>query len=365
MGVGASMKEVEAYCAGDAVGDGKAFREKYDFVESEERKIGEGDAGTVYEARRGDEGFAVKVIDTTDMDPFAFQELRNEVHLLGAVDHANVVKLHDYYEDCAERKAFVVTDLLLGGEVLHRIAEMESYSEVDARRVVATVVDVLIHLHGMGVAHRDVQLENLVLRAAGDDAALKLCDFGFACHASNADLLKFRCGSPHYMAPELARREPPYGTAVDVWAVGVVAFILLAGYPPFDGDYEDEVLQSVQAGVVDFADAEFPDEVSEDARDFIVKCLAPDPAARLTAGEAILHPWFLKGSHEFASAHLARTLAGFEKHKAKLTGKRRLAASVAKLKTTLRVSRPSFADLAAPTMTPEMATSASAPTIAA
>ena len=278
------------------------------------------------------------------MDTFAHEELRNEVHLLKCAAHQGIVKLHDYYEDAAAAEAYVVTELLEGGEVFDQLIDMECYAEKDARAVVEAVVDVLVALHGAGVAHRDVELSNFVLKTPKDQTSLKLCDFGFAVHESNEALLKYACGSPLYLAPEIVHRAPPYGTPVDVWAVGVAAYILLSGEPPFgaDADYEDEVLESIKAGTVDLEPLA---HASADARDFVAKCLVSDPAGRLTAKQALLHPWFLQAHTEVATAHLEKTVASFRKNKDSFRGKKRLKASATKLRNTLRASRPSFTKL--------------------
>ncbi|KAK7239285.1 protein serine/threonine kinase [Aureococcus anophagefferens] len=347
MGVAASMKEVAAYCEGGAVGDRDAFLAKYDFDGTS--LIAEGNCGKVYACanKETSEACAVKCISMAGMDTFAHEELRNEVHLLKCAAHPGIVKLHDYYEDAAAAEAYVVTELLEGGEVFDQLIDMECYAEKDARAVVAAVVDVLVALHGAGrggtsarhsplqrlrsrpsstragVAHRDVELSNFVLKTPKDQTSLKLCDFGFAVHESNEALLKYACGSPLYLAPEIVHRAPPYGTPVDVWAVGVAAYILLSGEPPFDADadYEDEVLESIKAGTRAAQESEIPNFKGSDLGHF--------PLAHT----------------EVATAHLEKTVASFRKNKDSFRGKKRLKASATKLRNTLRASRPSFAKL--------------------
>ncbi|KAH8082898.1 serine/threonine kinase [Aureococcus anophagefferens] len=309
MGVAASMKEVAAYCEGGAVGDRDAFLAKYDFDGTS--LIAEGNCGKVYACanKETSEACAVKCISMAGMDTFAHEELRNEVHLLKCAAHPGIVKLHDYYEDAAAAEAYVVTELLEGGEVFDQLIDMECYAEKDARAVVAAVAPISTVVHsfrlmfgraiisrsaleawtlflerarveatsnrpfpcpGAGVAHRDVELSNFVLKTPKDQTSLKLCDFGFAVHESNEALLKYACGSPLYLAPEIVHRAPPYGTPVDVWAVGVAAYILLSGEPPFgaDADYEDEVLESIKAGTRAAQESEIPNFKGSDLGHF-------------------------------------------------------------------------------------------------
>ncbi|KAH8061869.1 serine/threonine kinase [Aureococcus anophagefferens] len=320
MGVAASMKEVAAYCEGGAVGDRDAFLAKYDFDGTS--LIAEGNCGKVYACanKETSEACAVKCISMAGMDTFAHEELRNEVHLLKCAAHPGIVKLHDYCEDAAAAEAYVVTELLEGGEVFDQLIDMECYAENDARAVVAAVAR----------ASRTAPSCRTVLKTPKDQTSLKLCDFGFAVHESNEALLN---------------GEPPFGA---------------------DADYEDEVLESIKAGTRAAQESEIPNfkgsdlghfplagavdleplaHASADARDFVAKCLVSDPAGRLTAKQALLHPWFLQAHTEVATAHLEKTVASFRKNKDSFRGKKRLKASATKLRNTLRASRPSFAKL--------------------
>lgn len=346
MGAGASMQEMEEYLASGVVGNWAAFEAKYACDLDDASKLGEGSFGVVYRCTERASGAprAVKLMSTDGMSKFELEELHNEVLMLSNVDHANALKMFDYFEDADKATALLVTDCLEGGELFDKILEKAFYSEKDARSVVAVVLELLVYLHEKGIAHRDLKLENLVLRSKDDDTSIKVVDFGLAAHVSNAALMSNQCGTPNYVSPELVTATPPYGVHVDMWALGVIAYVLLAGFPPFNAEDDDDLYADIKKGEFTFDD-EFFGAISDDAKDFISKLLVKDVAARLTADHAMLHPWILKGDHDFVVTHLEKSLAKLRETRGRLRGKKRFQRAVVKVRDSLRVSRPSKTDL--------------------
>lgn len=189
----------------------------------------------------------------------------------------------------------------------------------------------MCHLHAKNIAHRDLKPENLLLKSMKDDHELKVADFGFAAHTANNSLAT-QCGTPNYVAPEILENRQ-YGCAVDMWSVGVLTFVLLGGYPPFHDDNEAKLFERIKCAQFNF-DPQYWDVVSADAKDFIRKLLNNNPGVRLTAEQAILHPWLVKGDHELITVHLEKTMRQLRN----FNGKRKFKAAARMVLTTRKFS---------------------------
>ena len=162
---------------------------------------------------------AVKVVSMSFLEPAQLSDLRNEVLMLKHAAHPRAVNLRAYYESPGDR-AWIVTDMMSGGEVFDRLVSKGGYTEGDALKVAGAVVELLAHIHAECIAHRDLKLENLMLRTPGDDSSLVVADFGLAAHSSNTDASETGCGTPHYVSPEMVLGKPPFHAAGDMRAVG-------------------------------------------------------------------------------------------------------------------------------------------------
>lgn len=294
-------------------------KRKYKIDFSNRGKLGSGAYSTVYRCTSlevaGREECAVKVIRLGKMAKDELEALKVEVEILREINHPNVIKLYDYFEDdlnaTPEPMAYIVTDILEGGELFDRIVERTYYSEFEARKVIQILLDVMMHLHDKNIAHRDLKPENLLLKSMKDDHSLKVADFGFAARTRGRSL-STQCGTPNYVAPEIIRSEK-YGCEVDMWSVGVLTFVLLGGYPPFHHDVQSELFKRIKNADYKY-DEQYWNVVSEDAKDFISKLLVTNPSKRLMARQAMIHPWLVKGDHELVSRHLngaLKNLQGF------------------------------------------------------
>ncbi|POY73003.1 putative Calcium/calmodulin-dependent protein kinase [Rhodotorula taiwanensis] len=218
--------------------------------------------------------------------------IRNEITVLKSISkgHKNIVTLWDYFE--TQNNVYLVTDLCVGGELFDRICAKSYFLEEDAAKLVRTVMSAVEYLHSHGIVHRDVKPENMLYRSKDEDSDLLLADFGLskAMDEQQFSPLTNTCGTPGYMAPEIYQKLG-HGKPVDIWAMGVVTYFLLCGYTPFDRENQVDEVQAICNADYAFEPAEYWTGVSDTARDFINRCLVIDQRQRMTASEALAHPW--------------------------------------------------------------------------
>ncbi|CAO3621062.1 unnamed protein product [Mucor fragilis] len=254
--------------------------------------LGNGTYATVKEAMHVDtkKFYAVKVISKKLMEGREHM-IRNEINILRKVSegHKNILSLVDYFETM--NNLYLVTDLALGGELFDRICQKGSYTEQDAANIIRTVCDAVAYLHDNGVVHRDLKPENLIFRTPDEDSDLLVADFGLSriIDSDKFDVLRTTCGTPGYMAPEIFKRVG-HGKPVDMWAIGVIAYFLLCGYTPFEGENSIEEMNAITRADYHFHE-EYWSEVSDKAKFFIQRCLTINPEDRITAHQALAHPW--------------------------------------------------------------------------
>lgn len=256
---------------------------------------------------------AVKCITKTpDLKAEDIASLREEVAVLQSIEHPNIIKLYNFYEE--KKMFYMVIELMEGGELFERIVKKTFYNEKEARDLIRILLDALAYLHHRHIVHRDLKPENLLLKSPYNDFDIKLADFGFAKKV-NGKSLDTQCGTPGYVAPEILKGAK-YGTEVDMWSCGVIVYILLGGYPPFHDDNHAILYRKIKAADYTF-EPQYWDQVSDDAKDLIKKMLVVDPDKRLTADQAFRHPWFLVGDHELISRNLSTTLDTMKKFNAR------------------------------------------------
>ncbi|KAF7911690.1 uncharacterized protein EAE98_011954 [Botrytis deweyae] len=257
------------------------------------KTLGAGSYSVVKECVHVDTGryYAAKVINKRLM---AGREhmIRNEIAVLKRVSmgHQNILTLVDYFETL--NNLYLVTDLALGGELFDRICRKGSYFESDAADLIRATLSAVAYLHDHGIVHRDLKPENLLFRTPEDNADLLIADFGLSriMDEEQFHVLTTTCGTPGYMAPEIFKKTG-HGKPVDIWAIGVITYFLLCGYTPFDRDSNLEEMQAILIADYSFTPIEYWRGVSRGAREFIKKCLTIDPTQRMTAHEALSHPF--------------------------------------------------------------------------
>eukprot|EP01041_Mallomonas_annulata_P001912 gene1912-3711_t len=252
---------------------------------------------------------AVKCINRTNLPHEDEVSLRQEVEILRSLNHPNVVKCFDFFEE--EKYFYVIMEILEGGELFDRIVKRTFYNEKDARDLVFILLSSIKYCHDRGVVHRDLKPENLLLKSLDDDSDIKLADFGFAVRDSGFCTLSTQCGTPGYVAPEILKNEK-YGAPVDMWSIGVITYILLGGYPPFQDDNQRNLFKKIKKVQYEFH-TEYWSAVSEEAKDLIKKLLTLKPEERLTADQALKHSWVQRDGKELEARNLNDNLGTFKK----------------------------------------------------
>eukprot|EP00979_Chaetoceros_neogracilis_P006416 scaffold1307_cov260-Chaetoceros_neogracile.AAC.4 len=243
--------------------------------------------------RKTKEWYAIKSIRKSKVSKI--EVLKREITILKEVNHPNIIKLVEVHEDA--KYLHLITELCTGGELFDRIIEKTQspaghFSEKDAANLIGCILDAIAYCHDeKQIVHRDLKPENFLFASNADDAPVKIIDFGLSRHAVlPGSMMKTKVGTPYYVAPEVLKRK--YTKSCDIWSIGVISYILLCGYPPFYGDSDTQIFDSVRAGKFDFPSPEW-NTISNAAKDFICQLLNIDPSQRLTASQAMQHKWIL------------------------------------------------------------------------
>jgi len=224
-----------------------------------------------------------------------------------------VVQLYEVIED--EDKVYIVLELLRGGELFQRIIDRGFFDEVFASRLAFCLVASVAHCHSVRVVHRDLKPENFVFENEREDCKLKLVDFGLANIISGDNAVLYTlCGSPSYIAPEILFQQP-YTSKVDVWSLGAIIHILLSGHAPFEHRDEKALFHKIKYEPVELRGDAWRD-ISEEAKDLVLKMLTKTPQSRPDIYWCLQHPWILQGQRRYettiASTHLTRTLRSLQ-----------------------------------------------------
>ncbi|XP_040578159.1 calcium/calmodulin-dependent protein kinase type II alpha chain isoform X2 [Lepeophtheirus salmonis] len=273
--------------------------------------------------------FASKIINTKKLSARDFQKLEREARICRKLQHPNIVRLHDSIQE--ENYHYLVFDLVTGGELFEDIVAREFYSEADASHCIQQILESVNHCHSNGVVHRDLKPENLLLASKQKGAAVKLADFGLAIEVQGDQHAWFGfAGTPGYLSPEVLKKEP-YGKAVDIWACGVILYILLVGYPPFWDEDQHRLYAQIKAGAYDYPSPEW-DTVTPEAKNLINQMLTVNPAKRIRSDEALKHPWICQRERVASVVHRQETVDCLKKFNAR----RKLKGAIL---TTMLVSR--------------------------
>jgi calcium-dependent protein kinase len=247
--------------------------------------------------------FAVKVINKSKFSLSSqkrafFAQMKDEINIMSRLDHPNIIRFNGVYEDSFNVN--IVMELCTGGELFDRIQDRGSYSEADAAQVLREIVEGIQYLHANQIAHCDLKPDNFLFLDKSESAPCKIIDFGMSKIVKARQYFKKFCGTPYYVAPEVI--DGRYNEACDMWSIGVVCFVMIFGYPPFYCDpntanADAKILSKVKRGFIPEVRRNygpwFPEAIpcSESVRDFLSKLLQLNTADRMTAEEALDHPW--------------------------------------------------------------------------
>ncbi|XP_041737803.1 calcium/calmodulin-dependent protein kinase type II subunit gamma isoform X4 [Coregonus clupeaformis] len=288
------------------------FTDEYQLYE----ELGKGAFSVVRRCIKKSNGqeFAAKIINTKKLSARDHQKLEREARICRLLKHPNIVRLHESISE--EGFHYLVFDLVTGGELFEDIVAREYYSEADASQCINQILESVHHMHQHDIVHRDLKPENLLLASKLKGAAVKLADFGLAIEVQGDEQAWFGfAGTPGYLSPEVLRKDP-YGKPVDIWACGVVLYILLVGYPPFWDEDQHKLYQQIKAGAYDFPSPEW-DTVTPEAKNLINQMLTINPAKRITADQALKHPWVCQRSTVASMMHRQETVECLRKFNAR------------------------------------------------
>ncbi|KAL7094518.1 hypothetical protein ACP275_11G108400 [Erythranthe tilingii] len=285
---------------GKEVADGNGLDKSFGFTKNLSSKyelgeeVGRGHFGYTCKAKfkKGElkgQDVAVKVIPKVKMTTaIAIEDVRKEVKILRALTgQTNLIQFYDAYED--QENVYIVMELCEGGELLDRILSRGGkYTEEDAKIVMMQILNVVAFFHLQGVVHRDLKPENFLFKSKEENSALKAIDFGLSDFVKPDERLNDIVGSAYYVAPEVLHRA--YSTEADVWSIGVIAYILLCGSRPFWARTESGIFRAVVKAEPTYEEQPWP-TLSTEAKDFVKRLLNKDPRKRMTAAQAICHPW--------------------------------------------------------------------------
>ncbi|CAI5788177.1 serine/threonine-protein kinase DCLK3 [Podarcis lilfordi] len=253
------------------------------------RTIGDGNFAVVMEChhRNTNQNYAMKIIDKSKLKGKE-DMLENEILIIKSLSHPNIVSLIEVFETDAE--IYLILEYVPGGDLFDAIIESVKFTERDAALMITDLCEALVYIHGKNIVHRDLKPENLLVQRNPDKTTtLKLADFGLAKQVTKPIFTV--CGTPTYVAPEILA-ETGYGLEVDMWATGIILYILLCGFPPFRSHERDqeELFRIIQLGHYEFL-SPYWDNISAAAKDLISRLLVIDPQKRYTAQQVLQHLW--------------------------------------------------------------------------
>ena len=259
------------------------------------KELGRGQFGVTYrcEDKKTGKHYAVKTIKKKSLVSFdSVEDTKREVAILKRLaGHENIVKIKGAYED--DNTIHIVMEECGGGELFDKIIAKGHYAERDAAILVRQMLRVVAECHLNGVIHRDLKPENFLFVDDTEESPIKAIDFGLSEFFRPGTKFTDVVGSAYYVAPEVLKRK--YGPIADVWSIGVIMYILLSGQPPFWGPTESGIFNEILRYKLDLKKAPWP-QISKSAKDIMVKMLTFDPRGRITAAQALSHPW-VKGDN--------------------------------------------------------------------
>lgn len=281
-------------------------------------KIGAGTFGKVFLAEHllTKKNRAIKVVSKSMLK---YQEddksFLKEIELLVNLNHPNIIKVYEYFQD--EKNYYVVEEYAEGGELYEFLYKLDDFNERIACNIMKQILSAIVYLHEINIVHRDLKPENILIEARSktNNINIKIIDFGAANYYNSEESLTLRIGTPYYIAPEVIAKK--YNKECDVWSCGVIFYILLCGYPPFDGKSSEDIMDQIVKKELAFPEEEWK-SIDEKAKNLIKQMLVKDPKKRISAEDALNNPLFTSSSThvfigEFNFKHQLENLSEFSR----------------------------------------------------
>lgn len=284
-------------------------------------KIGTGTFGKVYKVLHINSGQerALKIVSKCTIKyQDDEKEFLKEIELLSKLDHPSIIKVFEYFY--TNENYYVIQEYCKGGELYEQIYRIESFTERIAAEIIFQLLSAVCYLHSNNIVHRDLKPENIMLESKRvGDYSIKLIDFGTANYCYPNTELYQKVGTSYYIAPEVVNKR--YNNKCDIWSCGVILFILLCGYPPFDGESDEEIMKSVVKDDIIYEESEWKN-ISKGAKEFIKRLLTKDHTSRISAEECLKEEWLLKYTQHSGQAtnpvNISSQMQNFQKFDSKL-----------------------------------------------
>ncbi|CAG9320845.1 unnamed protein product [Blepharisma stoltei] len=275
----------------------ESIRDKYEFL----KVLGYGQFGTVREAKKirdihMEKTYAIKSI-CKDKVKKNLVTMKRELDILKLVDHPNIIKLYEIYEDA--RYIHLVMELCTGGDIFDYILNKQVLTEDEVGKIMKCMLSAVNHLHSLKIVHRDLKPENFLFASKAHDADIKLVDFGMSNKFGEDHTLHTMVGTPYYVAPEVLKGN--YGKECDVWSLGVLMYFMLSGTHPFRANDVKGLFKKIVKCEYNFDDERWT-VISKHAKSLIQKLLVVNPHHRISIKNALIHPWF----HYLGQKHQAQ-----------------------------------------------------------
>jgi len=233
---------------------------------------------------------AVKILPKSKID---LPALMNEVNILSKLSHPNIMQIYEIFEDKANM--YIVSEYCKGGELFDIIEKKGNFTEKDACKIMKQLMSAICYSHQNNIIHKDLKPENILMDKDKDELAIKIIDWGCAETVMTIKRSETADGTIYYIAPEVLHGE--YNEKCDIWSCGVIFYILLCGYPPFDGEIDEDIYKAIELGEVDFPEENWS-QISQEAKNLIQKMLTLDINKRISALDSMQEPWFKKFSEK-------------------------------------------------------------------
>jgi len=271
------------------------FKSKYDVG----KELGRGNFAVVKECTQKENGIkrAVKILTVQNDEEYG--HIKAEIAILEKLKHPSIIQMVEIFEKRSNRgkpRVYIVMELVTGGELFDRIVEKKNFSEGEARRVLRTVLQSLEYAKEEGIAHRDLKPENILLETRDENSQVKIADWGLSKlylptgqDDATVQAMMTMCGTPGYVAPEVISSNG-YNAECDIWSSGVILYVMLCGFLPFQSSDRNRLFSKIKKGAYKLP-SPYWDGVSDEAKDLLALMLTVDPRKRVTATQALKHPW--------------------------------------------------------------------------